>query len=189
MTDPLVKACDLYPRTSRGPGDRQYWVGYMGGLKVLIFRNHNPQPDGPSHALFITARPPRQEKPQPQPSAEVEPAVAFGSKAGRDQRVTELAAAFDRRGPDDEFHFDPGHAPSEPENAPRPHRMRCHARSCEALRPAFGTNAFERFRTPVPWHRHGTRGTRGTRGTNSVARPHEVACDPCAQHHERERRP
>jgi hypothetical protein len=62
MTDPLVKACDLYPRTSRGAGDREYWVGYLGGLKVLIFKNHNPQPDGPTHSLFIAARPPRQEK-------------------------------------------------------------------------------------------------------------------------------
>ena len=22
MTDPLIKGCDLYPRTSRGPGER-----------------------------------------------------------------------------------------------------------------------------------------------------------------------
>ena len=52
MTDPLVKACDLYPRTSRGPGERTYLVGYLGGLKVLIFRNHNPAEDGPTHSLF-----------------------------------------------------------------------------------------------------------------------------------------
>ena len=106
MSDPLVKACDLYPRTSRGPGDREYWVGYLGGLKVLVFQNHNPQPDGPSHALFLTARPPRQEKSQPQPSTAARDGdPGIGSKAARDQRVTELAEAFDRRGPDPDIPF------------------------------------------------------------------------------------
>ena len=57
MTDPLVKACDLYPRTSRGPGTREHLVGYLGNLKMLIFRDKNPTEDGPTHALFIAARP------------------------------------------------------------------------------------------------------------------------------------
>ena len=61
MSDQLLKACDLYAKTSRGPGNREYWVGYLGSLKILIFRNHNAEPDGPSHALFLTPRPPRQE--------------------------------------------------------------------------------------------------------------------------------
>ena len=56
-----MKACDLYPRTGRGAGEREYWVGYLGGLKVLVFKYHNPTEDGPTHAMFLTARPPKQE--------------------------------------------------------------------------------------------------------------------------------
>ena len=91
-----LKGCDLYPGTSRGPGDREYMAGYLGGLKVLIFKNHNPPPDGPSHALFITGRPPRQEKPPPLPS--------IGARDGY-PAVAELADAFDRRGPDPDIPF------------------------------------------------------------------------------------
>jgi hypothetical protein len=61
MNDQLLKACDLYARTSRGPGNREYLVGYLGGVRVVIFRVNNPQPDGPSHTLFFAERKPRQD--------------------------------------------------------------------------------------------------------------------------------
>jgi hypothetical protein len=64
MTDQLLKACDLYARTSRGPGQREYWVGYLGGVRVVIFRVHDPQPDGPTHTLFFAERKPRQDNNQ-----------------------------------------------------------------------------------------------------------------------------
>jgi hypothetical protein len=62
MNDQLLKACDLYSRTSRGEGNREYWVGYLGGLKVLIFRSNNPTEDGPTHTLHLVPRLPRQEQ-------------------------------------------------------------------------------------------------------------------------------
>jgi hypothetical protein len=67
VSDQLLKAADLYTKASRGTGNREYLVGYLGGLKVLIFRVHDPQADGPTHTMFFTARPPRQEWP---PAAE-----------------------------------------------------------------------------------------------------------------------
>jgi hypothetical protein len=63
MTDQLLKACGLYSKTSRGAGNREYLVGYLGGMKILIFKVHDPQAAGPTHSLFFTARPPRQERP------------------------------------------------------------------------------------------------------------------------------
>jgi hypothetical protein len=65
MSDQLLKACDLYTRTSRGPGNREYLVGYLGGVRVVILRIHDPQPDGPTHTLFFTARKARQDRPAP----------------------------------------------------------------------------------------------------------------------------
>jgi hypothetical protein len=62
MTDALSKACDLYSRTSRGPGNREYWAGYLGGIRVVIFRVNNPQPDGPTHTMFLAERKPRPER-------------------------------------------------------------------------------------------------------------------------------
>jgi hypothetical protein len=34
MTDQLLKACDLHAKTSCGPGNREYLVGYLGGVKI-----------------------------------------------------------------------------------------------------------------------------------------------------------
>ena len=65
MSDTLMKAADLYSKTSRGTGNREYLVGYLGGLKVLIFRVNNPEPDGPTHTLFVTARPERKPRSEP----------------------------------------------------------------------------------------------------------------------------
>jgi hypothetical protein len=64
MADQLLKACDLYAKTSRGPGNREYMVGYLGGVRVVIFRVHAPQPDGPTHTMFFAERKPRPERPQ-----------------------------------------------------------------------------------------------------------------------------
>jgi hypothetical protein len=52
MTDQLLKACDLHAKTSCGPGNREYLVGYLGGVKILTFKVHDPQPDGPTHTMF-----------------------------------------------------------------------------------------------------------------------------------------
>ncbi len=57
MTDPILKVCDLYAKTSRGPGERQYLVGYLGGVKVLIFRVNNTTEHGPTHTLHFVPRP------------------------------------------------------------------------------------------------------------------------------------
>ena len=35
MSDQLLKAADLYAKTSRGPGQRAYMVGYLGGVKIF----------------------------------------------------------------------------------------------------------------------------------------------------------
>jgi hypothetical protein len=63
MSDTLLKACDLFTRTSRGPGQREYLTGVMGGVQVLVFRVHDPRPNGPTHTMFYAARKPRQERP------------------------------------------------------------------------------------------------------------------------------
>jgi hypothetical protein len=43
----------LFSKTSRGPGNREYMVGYLGGVRVVIFRVHDPQPDCPTHTMFL----------------------------------------------------------------------------------------------------------------------------------------
>jgi hypothetical protein len=69
MSDELLKACDLYAKTSRGVGQREYMIGYMGAAKVLIFKVHDPKTDGPTHAMFFAERKPRQER---RPASEAE---------------------------------------------------------------------------------------------------------------------
>jgi hypothetical protein len=85
MTDQLLKCCDLYRKTSRGPGNREYLVGYAGSLKVLIFRNNNATEDGPTHTLFFTERKPRPERP---------PAADAQRGQGTQTRMREVAAAW-----------------------------------------------------------------------------------------------
>jgi hypothetical protein len=84
MTDPqLLKVCDLYRRTSRGTGERQYLVGYLGAVKVLIFRVNNPEVDGPSHTMFLAERKPRQYATSSEITAPAERAIE-GEKTKRD---------------------------------------------------------------------------------------------------------
>jgi hypothetical protein len=98
--DRLLKACDLYARTSRGTGQREYLVGYLGGVKVLIFKVHDPQADGPSHTMFYAERKPRPERPtrdaeRGQAIHDAMRDIAEGwTREQRDAHVQELAARF-----------------------------------------------------------------------------------------------
>jgi hypothetical protein len=61
MTE-LLKACDLYAKTSGGAGRREYLVGYLGGVKMFTFKVHDPQVDGPTRECrwAVSVRSPRQ---------------------------------------------------------------------------------------------------------------------------------
>ncbi len=64
----LLKLCDLWERQRRGNNAGVYLVGALGGAKVLLFRRHNPDPDGPHWSLFLAERKPReQQQPSPKP--------------------------------------------------------------------------------------------------------------------------
>jgi hypothetical protein len=76
VTDQLLKACDLYAKTGRGPGNREYLVGYLGGVKVLIFRVNDPQPDGPTHTMFYAERKPRPPAHQAERGRAISEAIA-----------------------------------------------------------------------------------------------------------------
>ena len=106
MSD-LIKWFDLWERRRRGNTEGQpYLAGAVAGLKVVAFRRHNPDPDGPHWTVFVAERQPRQQ-PQPagrteqRPEPELAARQALGSAPDQRQRTTELAEAFDRRGPDD----------------------------------------------------------------------------------------
>jgi hypothetical protein len=61
MSDALLKLCDLWKRRTR---KRQpYLAGAIGGLKLLIFKCHDPGEDGPHWSVFLTARSERREQP------------------------------------------------------------------------------------------------------------------------------
>jgi hypothetical protein len=66
MADQMMKLADAYTRT--GGNGNVYQVAYLANLKLLIFPVHDPQPDGPSHTLFVTPRPPRQDQRSSAPS-------------------------------------------------------------------------------------------------------------------------
>jgi hypothetical protein len=61
MSDQMMKLADAYTRIGRN--GNVYQVAYLAHLKLLIFPVHDPQPDGPSHTLFLVPRPPRQDHP------------------------------------------------------------------------------------------------------------------------------
>jgi hypothetical protein len=65
MNDQLLKVCDLWQRRRRGnvKEDDFYLAGALGGLKVVLFRRNNPDPDGPHWTLFVTERTQRQDLP------------------------------------------------------------------------------------------------------------------------------
>ena len=49
-------------RGASGEPKPSYMVGRAGGLRVLIFDRHDPEPDGPAATLFVAARTPRQSQ-------------------------------------------------------------------------------------------------------------------------------
>jgi hypothetical protein len=65
MSDaPLIKLCDLWERRRRGNTEGQpYLAGAIGGLKLLIFKRHDPGEDGPHWSVFVTARSERRDQP------------------------------------------------------------------------------------------------------------------------------
>jgi hypothetical protein len=65
MTDaPLIKLCELWERRRRGNTEGQpYLAGAIGGLKLLIFKRHDPGDDGPHWSVFVTARSERRDQP------------------------------------------------------------------------------------------------------------------------------
>ena len=107
MSD-LIKVCDLWERHRRGNTEGQpYLVGALAGVKVILFRRHNADVDGPHWSMFFGERKARQQQPPParrteqRPEPERGPRQAFGSPADQQRRTAELAEEFDRRGPDD----------------------------------------------------------------------------------------
>jgi hypothetical protein len=58
---PLVKLAGLYENRSQKTGD-PYFVGYMGGVKVLLLRDKKAAEGQPGWALFVSQRPERTEK-------------------------------------------------------------------------------------------------------------------------------
>jgi hypothetical protein len=56
---PMLKAAGLWSKTSVKGG--QYLTGRLGGVKVLILENRDPEPDGPTHSLFFVEAPDRRQ--------------------------------------------------------------------------------------------------------------------------------
>jgi hypothetical protein len=50
-------------RESRANNAGVYLVGALGGAKMLLFRRHDPDPDGPHWSLFLAKRKPRERQP------------------------------------------------------------------------------------------------------------------------------
>lgn len=57
---PLVKLAGLYENRSQKTGD-PYFVGYLGGAKVLLLKDKRAEPGKPGWSLFITPRPEKKE--------------------------------------------------------------------------------------------------------------------------------
>jgi hypothetical protein len=102
----LIKWFDLWERHRRDNTEGQvYLAGAVAGLKVVMFRRHNPSVEGPHWTVFVAERQPRDQaapRPLPEPRPP-QPAAAPppGSWADQQRRTGELAEAFDRAGPDD----------------------------------------------------------------------------------------
>ena len=122
MSGDLIRVCDLWERQTRKRDP--YLVGAMAGVKVLLFKRHNADPDGPAWTLFFGERAAKQVAPndaKPSRSAERgqgtwdrvrELSDGLGTKladrdpvamspADRQEYAKQLAEAFDRQGPDD----------------------------------------------------------------------------------------
>jgi hypothetical protein len=56
---PMLKAAGLWAKSSVKGG--QYLTGRLGGVKVLILENRDPEPDGPTHSLFFVEAPDRRQ--------------------------------------------------------------------------------------------------------------------------------
>jgi len=78
MSDQMMKLADAYTRTGRNGNVSQ--VAYLASLKLLIFPVHDPQPDGPSHTLFLVPRPLRQDQRSSPPSRSAGAGVLAGAR-------------------------------------------------------------------------------------------------------------
>jgi hypothetical protein len=56
---PMMKVTGLWAKSSVKGG--QYLTGRLGGVKVLILENRDPEPDGPTHSLFFVEAPDRRQ--------------------------------------------------------------------------------------------------------------------------------
>jgi hypothetical protein len=90
VSDPKLKACGLWEKTS-GAGNR-YWVGRLGGVRVLIFENRDRKGDNdPTHVLYFADGEKRGD-PSARSSA---PAPARSSAPVRRQHRSRKRAAAD----------------------------------------------------------------------------------------------
>jgi hypothetical protein len=74
---PLIRWAGLYEHTSKAGG--QYFVGYLGGLKLVLLKNKHAAEGEPGWNLCVTARPEKATqapapKPAPEPAAAPRPA-------------------------------------------------------------------------------------------------------------------
>jgi len=77
---PLIRLTGMYENTAAKSG-RRYFVGYLGGVKLLLLENLKAEPGEPGWNLCVTARPERQDAPRRPATAppEHEPALAAAS--------------------------------------------------------------------------------------------------------------
>lgn len=55
--DTLIKLADLYENTAKSGG--RYFVGYMGGVKLLLMKRKDAKDGEPQWALHVAERSPR----------------------------------------------------------------------------------------------------------------------------------
>jgi hypothetical protein len=52
---PMVKLCGLWANKSHG--GEKYYSGFLGGVKVLMFRSKSDHPNAPTYNIFIAEKP------------------------------------------------------------------------------------------------------------------------------------
>jgi hypothetical protein len=107
----MLRAAGLWMKTGARGGS--YLTGRLGGVKVLILENKNPEPDGPTHSLFFVEAADRrqggQERAQerfggsgatnPPRPPQTPPQAPHRGFQDRGRRVPDHQAPLDRDGP------------------------------------------------------------------------------------------
>jgi hypothetical protein len=104
---PLVKLTGMYENTAAKSG-RRYFVGYLGGVKLLLLENTKAEPGEPGWNLCITARPERCDGPQTREPAMAGTPPAPAAALARQRTPQRRPGPFHQPEPDDGFDWDRG---------------------------------------------------------------------------------